>query len=71
MRQAEQFATAAKAGASAEAAKGRTASETELTKRVGKQLDAKVKIKHTARGGQLIIGFNSDEHLQEIVKKIS
>jgi hypothetical protein len=28
-----------------------------------------VQIKHTAKGGQLIIRFNSDEHLQEIVQK--
>jgi ParB family transcriptional regulator, chromosome partitioning protein len=71
VRQAEQFATAAKTGASAAAAKGRTANETELTKQVGKHLGAKVQIKHTARGGQLIIGFNSDEHLQEITKKLA
>ena len=71
VRQAEQFATAAKEGASAEAAKGRTATETDLTRRVGQSLGAEVQIKHTARGGQLIIRFNSDEHLDQITQKLT
>ncbi|HVS78817.1 MAG TPA: ParB/RepB/Spo0J family partition protein [Candidatus Saccharimonadales bacterium] len=71
VRQAEQFATAAKEGADAEAAKNRTASETDLTRRLGQNLGTKVQIKHTARGGQLIIRFNSENHLQEIAKQLS
>ncbi|HET7827776.1 MAG TPA: ParB/RepB/Spo0J family partition protein, partial [Candidatus Saccharimonadales bacterium] len=63
VRQAEQFATAAKKGADAKGAKQRTASETQLTKQIGATLSAKVQIKHTAKGGQLIIRFDSDEHL--------
>lgn len=70
VRQAEQFANAAKQGADAQAAKRRTASETGLTKQLGVKLDAKVQIKHTAKGGQLIIRFNSDEHLNDISRKI-
>lgn len=70
VRQAEQFAVAAKEGASAEAAKSRTASETELTRRVAKKLGTKVQIKHTAKGGQLIIRFDSDDHLQQIADKL-
>jgi len=70
VRQAEQFATAAKEGASADAAKNRTASETELTRQVGKRLGTKVQIKHTAKGGQLIIRFNSDDDLQRIAQKL-
>jgi len=70
VRQAEQFAVAAKEGATAEAAKSRTASETELTRRVGKKLGTKVQIKHTAKGGQLIIRFDSDDHLQQIAEKL-
>jgi ParB family transcriptional regulator, chromosome partitioning protein len=70
VRQAEQFATAAKKGADEKAAKGRTASETALTKDFSKKLGTKVQIKHTARGGQLIIRFNSDEHLLEISQKL-
>jgi ParB family chromosome partitioning protein len=71
VRQAEQFATAAKEGATAKAAKHRTVTENDLTKFVGQRLGTKVQIKHTARGGQLIIRFDSDEHLQKIAKKIS
>jgi len=70
VRQAEQFATAAKEGASADAAKSRTASETELTRQVGKRLGTKVQIKRTAKGGQLIIRFNSDDDLQRIAEKL-
>jgi ParB family transcriptional regulator, chromosome partitioning protein len=70
VRQAEQFAVAAKEGADAESAKGRTVSETTLTKDFGYKLGTKVQIKHTAKGGQLIIQFNSDEHLQEIADKL-
>jgi ParB family chromosome partitioning protein len=70
VRQAEQFATAAKEGASADAAKSRTASETELTRQVGKRLGTKVHIKRTAKGGQLIIRFNSDDDLQRIAEKL-
>ncbi len=71
VRQAEQFATAAKRGADAEAAKGRTASETLLTKSIGQKLGTKVQIKHTAKGGQLIIHFNSDDHLQQITEQLT
>ncbi|MGH7156498.1 MAG: ParB/RepB/Spo0J family partition protein [Candidatus Saccharimonadales bacterium] len=71
VRQAEQFATAAKKGADAEAAKGRTASETVLTKQIGQKLGTKVQIRHTAKGGQLIIRFDSDEHLRQITKKLN
>ncbi|HET9721730.1 MAG TPA: ParB/RepB/Spo0J family partition protein [Candidatus Saccharimonadales bacterium] len=70
VRQAEQFATAAKKGANAEAARNRTASETELTRSIGQKLDTKVLIKHTAHGGQLIIRFDSDDQLQQIAQKL-
>jgi ParB family chromosome partitioning protein len=70
VRQAEQFAVAAKAGADAESAKSRTASETQLTRDFGHKLGTKVRVKHTAKGGQLIIQFNSDEHLHEITEKL-
>ena len=70
VRQAEQFASAAKKGADAQAAKGRTASETALTRQIGKSLGTKVQVKHTAKGGQLIIRFDSDDHLQQISQKL-
>jgi ParB family transcriptional regulator, chromosome partitioning protein len=71
VRQAEQFASAAKEGADAQVAKNRTASETELTKTIGTKLGTKVQIKHTAKGGQLIIRFDSDAHLQQIAQKLN
>jgi ParB family chromosome partitioning protein len=71
VRQAEQFATATKKGASITQAHSKTASETSLTKDLSKKLGTKVRIKHTARGGQLLIAFNSDNELQRIVKNIS
>ncbi|HSW79006.1 MAG TPA: ParB/RepB/Spo0J family partition protein [Candidatus Babeliales bacterium] len=71
VRQAEQFATAAKTGADAESAKQRTASESLLTQNISKNLGTKVQIKHTAKGGQLIIAFDSDEHLLKISKKLT
>jgi ParB family transcriptional regulator, chromosome partitioning protein len=71
VRQAEQYATAAKAGADAVSAQTRTASETELTRSIGQKLGTKVQIKHTAKGGQLIIRFDSDEHLGEITRKLN
>ncbi|MBX4188703.1 ParB/RepB/Spo0J family partition protein [Candidatus Saccharibacteria bacterium] len=71
VRQAEQFATAAKTGADAESAKTKTVSETDLTKSIGQKLGTKVQIKHTAKGGQLIIRFDSDEHLGEIADKLN
>jgi ParB family chromosome partitioning protein len=70
VRQAEQFANAAKKGADDSVAKRRTASETELTKQIGSKLGTKVQVKHTAKGGQLIIRFDSDEHLAGIAQKI-
>jgi ParB family chromosome partitioning protein len=71
VRQAEQFANAAKKGASAASAKTRTASETDLTRVLSHNLGTKVQLKHTAKGGQLIIRFNSDEHLNEIAQKLN
>lgn len=70
VRQAEQFANAAKKGADAAAAKSRTASETDLTKSIGKKLGTMVQIKHTAKGGQLIIRFDSDQQLEQIGQKL-
>jgi ParB family chromosome partitioning protein len=71
VRQAEQFANAAKKGASATSAKTRTASETDLTRVLSQNLGTKVQVRHTAKGGQLIIRFNSDEHLNEIAQKLN
>ncbi|MEX1995534.1 MAG: ParB/RepB/Spo0J family partition protein [Candidatus Saccharimonadales bacterium] len=71
VRQAEQFANAAKKGASTVKARTATASETELTKQLGEKLGASVKLRHTANGGQLIIQYNSEDDLQRIIDKFN
>lgn len=70
VRQAEQFVVGAKKGATSTEAKGRTVSETTLTKKLSQTLDTKVQIKHTARGGQLIIGFKDEQELQQLAQRI-
>lgn len=70
VRQAEQFAVAAKRGANSLAAQKTTASQNEITAQIGTKLKTNVKIKHTAHGGQLIIEFKSDEDLKRIAKSI-
>ncbi|HEU5004915.1 MAG TPA: ParB/RepB/Spo0J family partition protein [Candidatus Saccharimonadales bacterium] len=69
VRQAEQFAVAAKKGADSEKARKTTDSENEITRSLSKKLNTDVQVKHTARGGQLIIKFKSDEDLEHIVKR--
>ena len=70
VRQAEQFVVAAKKGASTTQAKGHTASQTALTKQLSKQLATDVKLRHTAKGGQLIIAFTTEEQLRHIAGKL-
>lgn len=70
VRQAEQFAAATKKGASVNKASGATASQNPLTRNLSKKLNAPVRIKNTAKGGQLIISFKDEQQLKEIAKKI-
>ncbi|MEX2007142.1 MAG: ParB/RepB/Spo0J family partition protein [Candidatus Saccharimonadales bacterium] len=70
VRQAEQFVTAVKKGANTAIAKKTTASENELTRALGSKINAPVKIKHTAHGGQLIIVFKSEQDLQRIAEQL-
>lgn len=70
VRQAEQFANAAKKGADSATAKKTTASENALTKKLASKLNTTVNIKHTAKGGQLIIKFKSDEDLNRIANSL-
>jgi ParB family chromosome partitioning protein len=70
VRQAEQFVVAAKKGASNQKATSATADETELTKDLSRNLNTTVKIKRTARGGQLIIHYKSDNELEQIAQKL-
>jgi ParB family chromosome partitioning protein len=71
VRQAEQFVLAAKKGASLAKAQAHTASETMLTKQLSQQLGTSVKIKHTAKGGQLIISFTDETQLNQISQKLA
>ena len=70
VRQAEQFAVAAKRGANIKKATSRTASETELTKNISQNLGHVVKIKHMASKIQLIIELQSEKQIAEIAKKL-
>lgn len=70
VRQAEQFANAAKKGADSLSARKTTATENALTKKLAGKLNTTVSIKRTAKGGQLIIGFKSDEDLNRIVDSL-
>lgn len=70
VRQAEQFARAAKRGADSEKARQTTAAENATTKKLSQKLKAPVQIRHTASGGQLIIRFDSEEDLERIIKSL-
>lgn len=71
VRQAEQFVVAAKKGANLDQAKGRTDSETQLTKDLAKKLGRFVHVRHTARGGQLIIHFKNEADLEQLAQKLA
>lgn len=71
VRQAEQFVVAAKKGASLGQAKGRTASETQLTKDLAKKLKRDVQVRHTAKGGQLIVHFKDEADLEKLASQLS
>ncbi|HSX18340.1 MAG TPA: ParB/RepB/Spo0J family partition protein [Candidatus Saccharimonadales bacterium] len=70
VRQAEQFVVAARKGATSTQASSKTASETDLTKKLSHKLNTLVKIKHTAKGGQLIIHFSDEQELEKLAQKL-
>lgn len=70
VRQAEQFVVAAKTGANLDQAKGRTASETQLTKGLAKKLKRVVQVRHTAKGGQLIVHFKDEADLEKLAQDL-
>ena len=70
VRQAEQFVVAAKAGASLDQAKGRTKNESEITKSLSRKLNRDVKVRHTAKGGQLIIHFKNEKDLEKLANQL-
>ncbi|MBI2008849.1 ParB/RepB/Spo0J family partition protein [Candidatus Saccharibacteria bacterium] len=71
VRQAEQFVVAAKAGASLDQAKGRTKNESEITKSLSRKLNRDVKVRHTAKGGQLIIHFKNEKDLSKLAEQLA
>jgi ParB family chromosome partitioning protein len=70
VRQAEQFVTSTKRGAGSAKAKSSTVSENGLTKDLSTQLGTPVKLKHTAKGGQLIISFKNEDELSKLASRI-
>lgn len=71
VREAERYVLSVKAGNSthAQAAK-RVVTETPETKQLSKVLKTPVKLRRTAKGGVLEIGFGSDEELARIIKHV-
>lgn len=68
VRQAEQFVVATKAGSkTADKAEKRTESSTPQTDNLARILKYPVSINHMAKGGRLIIRFNSDKDLDKLV----
>lgn len=72
VRQAEQFVSAHKKGAqTAVEAKKQLAVTTPATKKLSSYVSAPVKIKRTAKGGLITIGFKDDADMERILKTIS
>lgn len=73
VRQAEQYVVghkkAGKEEKSKEAVK-RTLSETTETKQLSKRLGAPVQIKNMAKGGQLVIKFKDEKHLEKLMNEL-
>ncbi len=73
VRRAEQFVIGYKKGKSGEkstTAKAATRIETPLTKNLAKRLHTSVKVKTTAKGGQLIIDFKDEADLHRITNNL-
>ncbi len=73
VRRAEQFVIGYKKGQSGNkksSAVRSTMTETPLTKRLAKHLSTDVKVRTTAKGGQLIINYKTEEELQRISNAI-
>ena len=71
VRQAEQFVSAHKKGAATPIlAKKNIATQTPATKQLGSKLKTQVKIRRTAKGGDLLIHFNDDADMARIVKDL-
>lgn len=72
VRQAEQYVSAYKQGiAKKESVKERIATENSDTKKLSKQLNTKVSLKRTAKGGRLELHFKDDAQLELLIKLLS
>ncbi|MDQ3123829.1 MAG: ParB/RepB/Spo0J family partition protein [bacterium] len=68
VRQAEQFVVAAKAGnKNVKQAKQRTSETSPATKSLSKILQRPVTVKHMAKGGRLVIRFETDDDLENLI----
>jgi ParB family chromosome partitioning protein len=70
VRQAEQFVLSAKRGSLSAGEEGQKGFEVNLAKTLSHKLKTDVKIRHTAKGGQIIISFDSLEKLQNLADKL-
>jgi ParB family chromosome partitioning protein len=72
VRQAEQFVVATKSGATtSQKAKKRTAGTTPETEKLTKILKRRVSVSHMAKGGRLVIRFDTDDDLNDLIKLLS
>lgn len=71
VRQAEQYATTHKQGASETAVKKKMANETPETKKLSAHLKVPVSIKRTARGGRIEIHFKTDKDLSALLNLLN
>ncbi len=71
VREAERYVLSVKAGAKDHRqAKQRVVTETPMTKKLGKHLHTAVRVRRTAKGGVLEIGFRDDGDLERIIGQI-
>jgi ParB family chromosome partitioning protein len=71
VREAERFVTAHKEGHKESKAQERVQTETPETIALASRLNTNVRVKRTAKGGRLEIGFSSDDELERIMSQLS
>ncbi len=73
VRQAEQYVVGHKQqhkDEQSQQALQRTKNETKETKQLAKYLDTSVRVRHMAKGGQILINFKDEKHLEDIAQKL-
>ena len=66
VRQAEQFVLATRKGEKTDKAQKSVLSETPVTKKITKSIGYPVRVRRTAKGGQLVIDFKNEDDLKKI-----